>query len=579
MNTHNSSIRKRQFCAIYTRKSHEDGLEQAFNSLDAQRESALAYIHSQQHEGWEAIHTQYDDGGYSGGNLERPALTQLIEDIKQGKVDIVIVYKVDRLSRSLTDFAKLVELFDEHHVSFVSVTQQFNTTHSMGRLTLNILLSFAQFEREVTGERIRDKIAASKKKGLWMGGTPPLGYDIKERALHINPQEAQLVKRIFTLFIQGNSCLDISNTLNKEKITNKRWQTQQGHWRGGGKFTPNQIHRLLNKRIYLGQIHHKGTYYTGNHQAIIDEVLWDKAQHRLNKRSKTLSQTHQSPFALKGKLRTFEGFAMSPSTTKSNNKPIRYYVSQKAINQGYKSCDIKSINAELLESIIKAYTLQALHKSQSAFNENLDNNTCTEQTTHHSNTSKPLPLNISWQQLRPCIETIIISPTQIELTLNNHEIEQLITTQTQDKSQNDTIPLTPLPKATTSTSNGMITLHIPIQIKRHQGKRWILTKAGQPFYFEQSNNTHCQPIQQAIAEAFALKQCLEQSKLSIKDFAKYHNRSDSFIHQRLALISLSPSIIQQAFENTLSPLISMDALYKASQKLSWDDQHQFLNIQ
>ncbi len=239
----------RKRCAIYTRKSSEEGLEQEFNSLAAQREACEAYIRSQQHEGWVLAKTRYDDGGFSGGNLERPALQHLLADIRSGRIDIVIVYKVDRLTRSLADFARLVELFDAEAVSFVSVTQQFNTTSSMGRLTLNVLLSFAQFEREVTGERIRDKIAASKKKGMWMGGNAPLGYDADKRALMINPAEAETVRRIFALYREHGCVRRVKDEADRLELRTKRIRTAKGAERGGTPFSRGHLYRLLSNLV------------------------------------------------------------------------------------------------------------------------------------------------------------------------------------------------------------------------------------------------------------------------------------------------------------------------------------------
>jgi site-specific DNA recombinase len=246
-------------CAIYTRKSTQEGLEQEFNSLDAQREAGEAYIKSQKHENWILLPKQYDDGGFSGGSLERPALHSLIADIKKGLIDVVVVYKVDRLSRSLHDFAKLVEIFEKHNVSFVSVTQQFNTTSSMGRLTLNILLSFAQFEREVIGERVRDKIAASRQKGMWMGGTPPLGYDVKDKKLYINPKEAETVRFIFQQYLASTSTLDLVRRLKDKGIKTKSWTSaKSGTIREGRPFNKGMLYQFLHCRTYIGEAVHKG---------------------------------------------------------------------------------------------------------------------------------------------------------------------------------------------------------------------------------------------------------------------------------------------------------------------------------
>jgi DNA invertase Pin-like site-specific DNA recombinase len=259
-------IRKKLRCAVYTRKSTEEGLEQEFNSLDAQREACESYVASQKAEGWMLLSDRYDDGGYSGGTLERPALKRLLADIEAGAVDIVVVYKIDRLSRSLMDFAKLVEVFDRRNVTFVSITQAFSTTTSMGRLTLNVLLSFAQFEREVIGERIRDKIAASRRKGMWMGGFVPLGYSVKDRKLIINETEAELIRSIFRRFAKLGSGTKLVRQLALENVRN----------RYGKLIDKGALYKMLNNRTYIGDAVHKGTAYPGEHQAIIDRALWDK---------------------------------------------------------------------------------------------------------------------------------------------------------------------------------------------------------------------------------------------------------------------------------------------------------------
>ena len=270
-------------CAIYTRKSSEEGLEQEFNSLHAQREACQAYILSQRHEGWRALPTLYDDGGVSGGTMLRPALQRLLEDIRHRRVDLVVIYKVDRLTRSLADFAKLVDVFNAHQVSFVSVTQQFNTATSMGRLTLNMLLSFAQFEREVTGERIRDKIAASKRKGMWMGGYPPLGYDVLDRKLVINEREAAQVRRIFELYLEEGSVRLVRDRLAEEGIISKVRQSTLGLTTGGRPLLRGNIYEMLRNRLYRGEIAHKGHVYAGEHQPIIDANLSGRAcRSRLN---------------------------------------------------------------------------------------------------------------------------------------------------------------------------------------------------------------------------------------------------------------------------------------------------------
>src|SRR5262245_47559175 len=267
---------KKARCAIYTRKSSEEGLEQAFNSLDAQREACAAFILSQKHEGWRVLPALYDDGGFSGGTMERPALKRLIADIEEGKIDVVVVYKVDRLTRALSDFAKLVEVFDRHGVSFVSITQQFNTTTSKGRLTLNVLLSFAQFEREVISERVRDKVAASKKKGLWMGGMPPLGYDVKDRKLMVNEAESRIVVDIFGCYLTLKSVHALRDKLVDVGIKSKRRTRPDGTPYGGQKFSRGALYLILQNRLYLGEVTHKGQSHPGEHPAIVDKPLWEE---------------------------------------------------------------------------------------------------------------------------------------------------------------------------------------------------------------------------------------------------------------------------------------------------------------
>jgi site-specific DNA recombinase len=266
----------RQRCAVYCRVSSDERLDQDFNSIDAQKEAGGAYIVRQVAEGWIPVADDYDDPGFSGGHLDRPALKRLLADIEAGRIDIVVVYKIDRLTRSLADFSKLVEVFERRRVSFVSVTQQFNTSTSMSRLMLNILLSFAQFEREVTGERIGDKIAASKRKGLWMGGHPPLGYDVKNRLLVVNDSEAKVVRRIFKDFVRLRSSTAVARGLTADGIATKSWITQDGRYKLGGRIDKKYLHKVLRNRIYVGEIAHKGNWYPGQHEPIVDAGLWGR---------------------------------------------------------------------------------------------------------------------------------------------------------------------------------------------------------------------------------------------------------------------------------------------------------------
>jgi DNA invertase Pin-like site-specific DNA recombinase len=318
-------------CAIYTRKSSEEGLEQAFNSLDAQREACEAYVRSQKHEGWSLLPDFYDDGGISGGTMERPALKRLLADIEGGRVDTVVVYKVDRLTRSLSDFSKIVSVFDARGVSFVSITQQFNTTTSMGRLTLNMLLSFAQFEREVTGERIRDKVAASKKKGMWMGGVVPLGYEVKDRKLIVNEPEAGTVRLIYRRYVELGSVRLLAEDLKAQGIRGKAHASPGGEVSSEGSILARgALYRILSNRLYRGEVHHQGSHYPGEHLPIIDQELWNSAARLLadNRDERKHGVAAEAPSLLAGLLFDPAGEPLTPSHASKTGRRYRYYVSR-----------------------------------------------------------------------------------------------------------------------------------------------------------------------------------------------------------------------------------------------------------
>ncbi|MCB2107352.1 MAG: recombinase family protein [Rhodobacteraceae bacterium] len=351
-----SAGNKRQLvCAVYTRKSSEEGLEQEFNSLDAQREACEAFITSQRHEGWKLRVNRYDDGGFSGGNMDRPGLVKLLADISDRKVDVVVVYKVDRLTRSLSDFAKIVETFDGHGVSFVSVTQQFNTTTSMGRLTLNVLLSFAQFEREVTGERIRDKIAASRRKGMWMGGTVPLGYDLEDQRYVINSEEAKVVRTVFKLYVELVCVRRLQVELKARGLKTKVRKYKSGKTVGGVNFSRGHLYYMLNNRTYLGEAVHKGSAHPGLHEPIIDQNLWDRVQATLNGNATDRKNGvgAKEPSLLAGILFDDRGNVLTPSHTSRRGIRYRYYVSQAVLqNRDDKAGHIKRMPAEQIESLV-----------------------------------------------------------------------------------------------------------------------------------------------------------------------------------------------------------------------------------
>jgi len=344
-------------CAVYTRKSTEEGLQQEFNSLDAQREAAEAFITSQRGEGWQVVAEHFDDGGYTGANMDRPALKRLLGAVEAREVDCVVVYKVDRLSRSLMDFARIVEVFDQNGVSFVSVTQQFNTTTSIGRLTLNILLSFAQFEREIISERTRDKMSAARRKGKWIGGHPVLGYDIDPTGgrLIVNPEEAAQVRTLFNLYLELGSLLPLLQEAERRGLLTKRWTTEDGKVRGGQRIAKGTLHGILTNAIYTGMVDHKGCLYPGEHERIIDQNIWDRVHETLRRNNGDNGASLRNKFGalLRGLLFCVPcGTPMMHTYTMRNSKRYRYYVCYNAQQKGWKNCETKSVPAQAVESAV-----------------------------------------------------------------------------------------------------------------------------------------------------------------------------------------------------------------------------------
>ncbi len=342
-------------CAIYTRKSTEEGLEQEFNSLDAQREAGELYTSSQKHEGWECLDTKYDDGGFTGANMERPGLRRLLADIAAGKIDCVVVYKVDRLSRSLLDFARIIEIFDRHQVTFVSVTQSFNTASSMGRLTLNVLLSFAQFERDMISERTRDKMRAARRKGRWIGGRPILGYNVENTKLIVDPIEAGRVREIFDLYLQMKSTLQVARLLNERGWRMKEWMTRKGKTIGGGEFNKNKVTAVLTNATYTGKIEYEGKLLPGLQEAIIKQNVFDRAREILKQNSKIKKDLNRCKHnaLLQGLVRCAAcNCGMSHTYSKKGSMLYRYYVCHKAQKQGWDSCPSPSLPASEIEDFV-----------------------------------------------------------------------------------------------------------------------------------------------------------------------------------------------------------------------------------
>ncbi|OQZ07349.1 MAG: recombinase [Planctomycetes bacterium UTPLA1] len=431
------ALKRRLRCAVYTRKSTDEGLDQEYNSIDAQRDAGHAYIASQRAEGWIPVADDYDDPGYSGGNMDRPALKRLLADIEADKIDIVVVYKIDRLTRSLTDFSRMVEVFERQGVSFVSVTQQFNTTTSMGRLMLNILLSFAQFEREVTGERIRDKIAASKRKGMWMGGVPPLGYDVENRRLVPNERETKIIRHIFQRFVELGSSTLLVKELRLDGVTSKAWVAQNGRVHEGKPIDKSLIYNILSNRVYLGEIRHRELWYPGEHPPIIERKVWDAAQAILgqNPRVRGNNTRARVPFLLKGILEGSDGRALTPwFTRKKNGRIYRYYLpvrenKEHAGASGLPRLPAAELEAAVLEQmrrILRAPDMVAGVAERAArLDPSLDEAQVTVAMTR---------MDAIWEQLFPAeqqcivrllIDKVIVSPNDIEVRFRPNGIEVL----------------------------------------------------------------------------------------------------------------------------------------------------------
>ncbi len=424
-------------CAIYTRKSSEEGLEQDFNSLDAQREACEAYILSQRHAGWIALPEMYDDGGISGATLERPSVQRLFNDVRDGKVDCVVVYKVDRLTRSLADFAKIVEIFDASSVSFVSVTQQFNTTSSMGRLTLNVLLSFAQFEREIAGERIRDKIAASKKKGMWMGGYPPLGYDVADRKLVITPHEAEAVRHIFRRYLELGAVSALREDLRQQGIHSKKRIDKHGKTTGGKPFARGALYHMLKNRIYLGEIVHKDKAYPGEHPPIIDRPLWDAVAKRLenNTHDREDAVGVQEPSLLTGILYDGEGCRLTPSHAVKTGMRYRYYVSNNLITGPRAAAPRgRRVPASDIETLVGKAVKDFLSSGTAVFE--AFSGTEFEKVDRQQILSSAADLALGWEQrtpterrgiIRTFVRQVVIQPEHIDVEIDRSQVFDALT--------------------------------------------------------------------------------------------------------------------------------------------------------
>jgi DNA invertase Pin-like site-specific DNA recombinase len=518
-------------CAIYTRKSSEHGLEQDFNSLDAQREAAEAYIKSQAHEGWRLIKTPYDDGGLSGGSLERPALQVLLTDIRSRKIDVVVVYKVDRLTRSLADFAKLVELFEAQGVSFVSVTQQFNTTTSMGRLTLNVLLSFAQFEREVAGERIRDKVAASRRKGMWMGGSIPLGYDVKDRKLVLNEAEAATVRLIYARYLALGCVSRLRDELDRDGIRSKRRTLNRDRTDGGCTFGRGALYHLLRNRIYRGEVVHKGDVHPGEHQAIIDEELWNSVQEKLSSNIRMGRRRRiETGALLMGLIYDDRGNRMSPGYTLRRGNRYRYYTCQPSLRRrdqqaGSRTCvGADDVEKLVIETLARALARSGLSTDAAAGNRSVETRTIVRET----------------------VEKIIVRSGAIEITLKRKVADQAAAEEGEDAAQT--------------------VLKASLPAPRPRARKQIILPGG--------SRSPPRPVDRALILALARARAWMRALRDGDDTAAIAQRSglsDPHVRRLLRFACLAPDIVEAIVEGRQPRTLTVKRLLQGI-PLAWSDQ-------
>ena len=555
-------------CAIYTRKSTEEGLEKEFNSLDAQREACEAYITSQKHAGWIGVRDMYDDGGLSGGTMERPALRRLLADIKAGKAQIVVVYKVDRLTRSLADFAKIVDVFDAHGASFVSVTQQFNTTTSMGRLTLNMLLSFAQFEREIAGERIRDKIAASKAKGMWMGGTVPLGYDANDRKLVINSVESETVRMIFRRYAELGSVTLLQEEINQRGISSKRLEVAGGRVARGRPFSRGILYLILQNRLYRGQVAHKGNVYDGQHDAIIDAELWDLVQAKLmsNRRERELAVGAEAPSMLPGLIYDSDGNRMTPTHANKRGKRYRYYISAPLLDRGSPGENPIRIPAVEVEGLVldRVRCLLATHTDLVRRLAPLQLNArqiegVLKTAASLSQTWASLPANEIRALVQDVVFRVALRPREIEISVSTSGLARRLATNL---------------KVERDAFDDVFVLRVAAHFRSAwKGKRIIVCEQ-----IAQKPDSHCLKLMQ---EAFAARTLvLSESNESLTAIARRLGKCQVWLTGLVRLSYLAPSIVEDMVSGRYPVGLSAKEFLRRAKDLplDWKQQRKFLGL-
>jgi DNA invertase Pin-like site-specific DNA recombinase len=567
---------RRLRCAIYARKSSDEGLEQAFNSLDAQREACAAFVLSQKHEGWAVLPTLYDDGGYSGGTLDRPALRRLLADIADARVDVVVVYKIDRLTRSLFDFAKIVEAFDAKGVSFVSITQQFNTTTSMGRLTLNVLLSFAQFEREVAGERIRDKIAASKKKGMWMGGLPPLGYDVRDRKLVVNQEEAKALLHIYRRYVELWSVRALKAELDAAGIRSKRRVLADGTVWGGHKLSRGALYLMLQNRIYRGEITHKGYAYPGEHKAIIDQPLWDKVQAVLaeNRVDRATGADAKYPSLLAGLVVDDSGERLTPTHAVKKGTRYRYYVSKSLITGTAKDhAQGRRIPAGNLEGLVIG-RLRALLADEGALlgaiskaeQNGVEQKKLIARGREISEELRMLAPDAVRSILVTLISRIGIQAEHIEIKICRQRLHSLL------QSKEPTLA----PPVSASKANDILKLRVKARLQRVGREMKLVVHNAE-------DRAEADPgLLRIVARAHDFQERLIQDPdLTVPAIARQERLTIGYLSRLLRLPSLAPDIVTAIINGKHPPQLSAKRLMRLALKLptDWAEQRKLLGFQ
>lgn len=552
-------------CAIYTRKSSEEGLEQDFNSLHAQREACEAFVRSQQDEGWKLLPTAYDDGGFSGGNIDRPALQRLLADIELKRIRIVVVYKVDRLTRSLADFAKIVERFDALGVSFVSLTQQFNTTSSMGRLTLNVLLSFAQFEREVTGERIRDKIAASKQKGLWMGGFAPIGYHGNGRILEVDPAGAEQVRYIFARYIELRCVRTLKQALDDQRMVTPQRIQQSGRVVGGRPYSRGQIYRMLSHPVYRGMIVHAEQVYPGQHLPIIDEAQWNHVQEILseNRQGYQKQRSIPSQSLLAGKLIDSQGRKMIPSHSQKQSQRYRYYLSAPlTANLRDQVSDGVRVPAEELEKLVVQQLVTWLSNDQAVLDE-LGIQPEMVQPIMAKTRQLTDALTGGAEQCFQCLQNlldgVVVDPESVDIRIRQ-----------------DFLCDVPGNSRSTASANGAhIVINVPVSFKRC-GYRLRMLFGG-----SQTHSTRDQRLIESIRKAIAWRNRLTSGQAScLGDIAKQEKVSSTYVTWMIYRSFLAPDIVRAILDGTQPPSFTSNTLKQyLPLPIDWNEQQALLGFE